>query len=103
LSNEDQKLDKTASRIEGNGKWSLRRPKLSTRKFSAWRKRRRKKKKKKKKKKKNKEEEEEEEEEEKKKKKKKKKEEEEEVRSVDFIQYTTEAYLNLCFKLPRAQ
>jgi hypothetical protein len=26
------------SRIEGNGKRSLRRPKLSTRKFSAWRK-----------------------------------------------------------------
>jgi hypothetical protein len=38
MPNEDKKTGQPASRIEGNGKRSLRRPKLSIRKFSAWKK-----------------------------------------------------------------
>jgi hypothetical protein len=41
-----KRRSKTASRVERNGKRSLRRPKLSTRKFSAWKKKKKKKKKK---------------------------------------------------------
>jgi hypothetical protein len=38
LPNEDQKLDSLHPGLGGNGKRSLRGPKLSTRKFSAWKK-----------------------------------------------------------------
>ena len=45
MPNEDQKLDSLLPGSGGNGKSSLRRPKLSTRKFSAWKKKKKKKKK----------------------------------------------------------